>query len=103
MSSSFGPKKYLSKSLGCSSLELLMGLGMTSLAMVAALVLVMAEEFPSLPEKFREFSSSLALQRNQRTALVVIIICLMSVSATVSLVSTKQIILQLGKSHKSEI
>ena len=66
-----------------------MGLGMTSLAMVAALVLVMAEEFPSLPEKFREFSSTLALQRNQRTALVVIIICLMSVSATVSLVSEK--------------
>ncbi|XP_065334949.1 adenylyl cyclase 78C isoform X2 [Cloeon dipterum] len=69
-----------------SSLALFLGLGITSLAMIGAFVLVMAEEFPSLPKSLREFSSTLTLQRNQRTALAVTIICLMATSATVSLV-----------------
>ncbi|XP_059488196.1 adenylyl cyclase 78C isoform X4 [Neocloeon triangulifer] len=69
-----------------SSFALFLGLGLTSLAMVGAFILVMAEEFPSLPKSLRDFSSSLALQRNQRTALATIIICLMATAATVSLV-----------------
>jgi len=71
--------------------------------MIAALVLVMAEEFPSLPSKIREFSSALALQRTQRTALVVIIICLMSASATVSLVSSDEYLKYLKKKFNSYV
>lgn len=72
---------------GCRNKITIVSLTAASFILTCCLVLVMANEFPSLPKKLIKFSSSFSLRRRDRSIFVIFIITTLAVATGLNIVS----------------
>lgn len=72
----------------CSNAPFILSLVAGSIVLSGSLLIVMAEEYPRLPETLQKVSTALVNHKDGRTFFICFIIIVMSVSSSISLVSS---------------